>query len=197
MGGLDRAIAALDVLGSVVQAVPVVGENLKSAFEVTKKTCELVKVRKLSWHGTLARQSMQQMKDNQEEYEQLADRAAKLLVAVANTIMKATPEKLKGMEGNIGRLLMCVFDRSAFTRCADQTDQHAEGDQVAHRCTPRRSDPNKQARHREEVHSHQGQGCHARVGGSRTDKETRGAAQPRDRGIRRSTVSCLRAFHPF
>jgi hypothetical protein len=48
MVGLDRAIAALDILGSVVQAVPVVGENLKSAIEIAKKTCELVKVRILS-----------------------------------------------------------------------------------------------------------------------------------------------------
>jgi hypothetical protein len=45
MGGLDHAITALDVLGSVVQAVPVVGDGLKSATEVTKKICEMVKVR--------------------------------------------------------------------------------------------------------------------------------------------------------
>jgi hypothetical protein len=48
MVGLDRAIAALDILGSVMQAVPVVGENLKSAIEIAKNTCELVKVRILS-----------------------------------------------------------------------------------------------------------------------------------------------------
>jgi hypothetical protein len=51
---------------------------------------------------------MQTMKANREEYEQLADRAARLLAAVANAIMKASPEKLKGMEGNTARLLMCV-----------------------------------------------------------------------------------------
>jgi hypothetical protein len=51
---------------------------------------------------------MQTMKENREEYEQLADRAARLLGAVANAIMKASPEKLKGMEGNTARLLMCV-----------------------------------------------------------------------------------------
>jgi hypothetical protein len=45
MSSLDRAITALDVLGSVAQAVPVVGENLKSAIEVTKRTCEMIKVR--------------------------------------------------------------------------------------------------------------------------------------------------------
>jgi hypothetical protein len=48
MAGLDRALAALDVLGTVVQAVPVVGENLKSAIEIATKTCETVKVRILS-----------------------------------------------------------------------------------------------------------------------------------------------------
>jgi hypothetical protein len=48
MGGLDRAIAALNILGSVVQAVPLVGENLKSAIEIVTKTCEMVKVRMVS-----------------------------------------------------------------------------------------------------------------------------------------------------
>jgi hypothetical protein len=50
------------------------------------------------------------MKENREAYEQLADRAAQLLAAVANTISKASPEKLKGMEGNVERLLRCVLD---------------------------------------------------------------------------------------
>jgi hypothetical protein len=45
MGSLDRAIAALNVLGSVVQAVPIVGDGLKSATEVASKICETVKVR--------------------------------------------------------------------------------------------------------------------------------------------------------
>jgi hypothetical protein len=45
MGSLDRAITALDVLGSVVQAVPIVGDGLKSATEVASKICETVKVR--------------------------------------------------------------------------------------------------------------------------------------------------------
>jgi hypothetical protein len=54
------------------------------------------------------------MKDSREEYAQLADRAARLLAAVANTIMKASPEKLKGMEGNIARLLVCVVHPITF-----------------------------------------------------------------------------------
>jgi hypothetical protein len=47
MGRLDHAITALDVLGSVVQVVPVVGDGLKSATEVATKICEVVKVRSL------------------------------------------------------------------------------------------------------------------------------------------------------
>jgi hypothetical protein len=47
MARLDHAITALELLGSVVQAVPVVGENLKSAIEIATKTCEMVKVRML------------------------------------------------------------------------------------------------------------------------------------------------------
>jgi hypothetical protein len=45
MARLDDAIIVLDLLGSVVQAVPAVGENLKSATEIAKKLCEMVKVR--------------------------------------------------------------------------------------------------------------------------------------------------------
>jgi hypothetical protein len=44
MARLDHAITALDLLGSVVQAVPVVGENLKAATEIAKKLCEMVRV---------------------------------------------------------------------------------------------------------------------------------------------------------
>jgi hypothetical protein len=50
------------------------------------------------------------MKENREGYEQLADRATRLLAAIANSITKASPEKLKGMEGNVSRLLLCVVD---------------------------------------------------------------------------------------
>jgi hypothetical protein len=47
MGRLDHAITVLDVLGSVVQAVPVVGDGLKSATEIATKICEVVKVRSI------------------------------------------------------------------------------------------------------------------------------------------------------
>jgi hypothetical protein len=50
------------------------------------------------------------MKENREAYEDLADRAVRLLAAVADTISKANPEKMKGMEGNVARLLLCVLD---------------------------------------------------------------------------------------
>jgi hypothetical protein len=46
MGRLDHAITALGVLGSVVQAIPAVGDGLKSATEVATKICEVVKVRR-------------------------------------------------------------------------------------------------------------------------------------------------------
>jgi hypothetical protein len=108
MARIDHAIIALDILGSVVQAVPVVGENLKAATEIAKKLCEMAKVRIRSSALHIRLHAMQKMKDNREGYEQLADRAARLLAAVANTIMKADSEKLKGMEGNVACLLMCV-----------------------------------------------------------------------------------------
>jgi hypothetical protein len=49
-------------------------------------------------------------------YEQLADRAVRLLAAVANTLTKASPEKLKGMEGDVSRLVMCVINSFIHTR---------------------------------------------------------------------------------
>jgi hypothetical protein len=61
------------------------------------------------------------MKDNREAYEQLAERAAQLLAAVANTTSKASPEKLKGMEGNVERLLRCVLDIIAPILSSDVT----------------------------------------------------------------------------
>jgi hypothetical protein len=44
MGRLEVATTSLDVLGSVVLAVPVVGDTLKSAIEVVTKICEMVQV---------------------------------------------------------------------------------------------------------------------------------------------------------
>jgi hypothetical protein len=52
---------------------------------------------------------MQKMKENREQYGLLADRAAKLLAAIVNVIMKTSPEKLKGMEANVARLVVCVL----------------------------------------------------------------------------------------
>jgi hypothetical protein len=70
------------------------------------------------------------MKDNRDQYEQLADRATKLLAAIANEIMKANPEKLKGMEGNVARLVMCVLYSFIPTRQLDAIKQHATGDKI-------------------------------------------------------------------
>jgi hypothetical protein len=45
MGRLHHAIAALDILGSLMQAVPVIGDSLKSATELAMLICETVEVR--------------------------------------------------------------------------------------------------------------------------------------------------------
>jgi hypothetical protein len=135
MSRLDHAITALDLLGSVVQAVPVVGENLKSATEIAKKLCEMVKVCTLFSGYACGEQATQKMKDNHEGYEQLADRAARLLAAVANTLMKANSEKLKGMEGNVARLLMYVFIPWHHAHRSNASEQHPSGDQHVNRDT--------------------------------------------------------------
>jgi hypothetical protein len=126
------------------------------------------------------------MNENREEYEQLADRAARLLAAVANAIMKASPEKLKGMEGNTARLLMCVVHSITSRVYVEAVNQNDEGDQVIDRCARSNSHPDRQAECCNEVRSRQKQGRCASVGGSGTDKKTWPTARPRDRGVRRT-----------
>jgi hypothetical protein len=70
------------------------------------------------------------MKENREGYERLADRAVRLLAAVANTVTKASPEKMKGMEGNLLRLLMCVTNPINPTRRPNAPVKHASEDPV-------------------------------------------------------------------
>jgi hypothetical protein len=70
----------------------------------------------------------QKMKENHKAYETLADRAVQLLATVANTIMKADPDKLRGMEGNVAQLLLCVLDVITPTHPSDRNEQHAQGD---------------------------------------------------------------------
>jgi hypothetical protein len=70
------------------------------------------------------------MKENREQYGQLADRAAKLLAAIVNVIMQTSPEKLKGMEANVARLVMCVLYPFIPTRQLDAIKQHATGDEI-------------------------------------------------------------------
>jgi hypothetical protein len=79
---------------------------------------------------------MQKMKENREGYERLVDRAVRLLAAVANTITKANPEKMKGMEGNVLRLLMCVMNAFDPTRRPDAPVKHASEDPVDYGDTP-------------------------------------------------------------
>jgi hypothetical protein len=69
------------------------------------------------------------MKENREGYEQLADRAVRLLAAIANTPTKASPEKVKSMEGNVARLVMCVI-KSFFTRVDLIRPKYPPGDHV-------------------------------------------------------------------
>jgi hypothetical protein len=75
------------------------------------------------------------MKENREAYEQLAERAVQLLAAVANAISKASPEKLKEMEGNVERLLLCVLNGIKPIHLPYATEQRTPGDQVDHRDT--------------------------------------------------------------
>jgi hypothetical protein len=51
------------------------------------------------------------MKESCKAYEEIADRAVRLLAPVANAISKANSEKLTGMEKNV---LFCVLDHAIF-----------------------------------------------------------------------------------
>jgi hypothetical protein len=70
------------------------------------------------------------MKENRKAYETLADRVVQLLATVANTIMKAGLDKLRGMEGNVAELILCVLNVITPTHMhpSDHEEQHAQGD---------------------------------------------------------------------
>jgi hypothetical protein len=70
----------------------------------------------------------QKMKENRKAYETLAGRAVQLLATVANTIMKAGPDKRRGMEGNVAQLILCVLNVITPTHPSDHEEQHAQGD---------------------------------------------------------------------
>jgi hypothetical protein len=67
----------------------------------------------------------QKMKENHEAWETLAERAVQLLATVANTLMKAGPDKLRGMEANVARLRLCVRDVITLTHPSHHDEQHA------------------------------------------------------------------------
>jgi hypothetical protein len=119
MGRLNHAITALNILGSLMQAVPVIGDSLKSATEIATLICETVEVRICCSHHTLARYHLQRIKENREGYEQLAGRTTRLLEAVASTITKADPENLKGLDEYMARLVLWVLNPCALSECPD------------------------------------------------------------------------------
>jgi hypothetical protein len=71
------------------------------------------------------------MKENHEAWETLADRAVQLLAIVANKIMNAGPEQLRGMKGNVAQLLLCVLDVITPTHPSDFNAQRARRDPVS------------------------------------------------------------------
>jgi hypothetical protein len=127
MDGLDKAITALDAIASAVQAVPILGESFKLVVSVGKKICETVKVRMPFQLSSMCSASAQKMKENREAYETIAGRAVQLLATVANTLMKAGPDKLRGMEANVARLRLCVRDVITVTHLSDHNEQHTGG----------------------------------------------------------------------
>jgi hypothetical protein len=120
------------------------------------------------------------MKQNREAYEDLADRAVRLLAAVADTVSKTNLEKLKGIEGNLVRLLLCVLDRIIHPTVApDVVGQHTPRHQTGHRGTPEHSYIYGKAQRCEEACAIQGQSCPAHSRGSGSDQKARITARPR------------------
>jgi hypothetical protein len=110
-----------------------------------------------------------------------------LLAAVANTLMKANPEKLKGMEGNVARLLLCVVVFMTPTCRPHAPGKHPPGDQVDYRATSSlRCCPNWKAGFCHEASSRQGQRCFTHVSGSGRNQEARGEARICNRGVWRA-----------
>jgi hypothetical protein len=130
MGRLDHAITALDVLGSVVQAVPVVGDGLKSATEVATKICEVVKVRSLI--SLLAMRSIF-LVENQREPPSLRGSCGSRRPATRSSREHDLEGQSGQVEGHGGEREPAdlVRPRSCHLRMSsDAAEQHAPGDQA-------------------------------------------------------------------
>jgi hypothetical protein len=70
------------------------------------------------------------MKENREGYEQVADRTARLLAAVASAVTKANPQQLKGLEEHVMSLVSWVLNPCTTLSWSDDINQHATRDKV-------------------------------------------------------------------
>jgi hypothetical protein len=131
MGRLDHAITALGVLGSVVQAVPVVGDGLKSATEVATKICEVVKVRSLI--SLLAMRSIS-LVENQREPRSLRGSCGSRRPATRSCRehdLEGQSGQAEGHRGKCGAADL-VRPRSCHPRMSsDAAKQHTPGDQAS------------------------------------------------------------------
>jgi hypothetical protein len=112
---LYHAITALDVLGSVMEAVPLVAGGLKSATEDTKKIREVVKVRDPIvlpvMRSIFVPENERELQSLRGDCRSRSPALVRLLAPLANAISKANSEQLTGMEGNV---LFCVLDHAIF-----------------------------------------------------------------------------------
>jgi hypothetical protein len=127
---MGRLVTALDVLGSVVQAVPVVGDGLKSATEVATKICEVVKVRILI--SLLAMRSIS-LVENEREPRSLRGSCGLRRPATRSCRehdLKGQSGQVEGNGGERGAAALVRPPPSHLIMSSDAAEQHAPGDQA-------------------------------------------------------------------
>jgi hypothetical protein len=130
MGRLDHAITALGVLGSVVQAVPVVGDGLKSVTEVATKICEVVKVRSLI--SLLSMRSIS-LVENEREPRSLRESCGSRGPATRSSRKHDLEGQSGQAEGHGGKRGAAAFVRPRschLTILSDEAEQYAPEDQA-------------------------------------------------------------------
>jgi hypothetical protein len=108
MSALATTIAALGILSTAVELVPIIGPNLKAAIELASKVCEKVEVRESALQITVHSDSQQTIRGNREGYEHLGNTVGRLLMAVSSVLQRVEPEKLGVLQASFAHLMEYV-----------------------------------------------------------------------------------------
>jgi hypothetical protein len=130
MGRLDHAITALGALGLVVQAVPVVGDGLKSATEVAIKICEVVKVRSLIFLLSMRSISLVENESKPRSLRGSCGSRRPATRSCRKRDLESQPGQAKRHGGKRGAAALVCPPPCHMRMSSDGAEQHTPGDQA-------------------------------------------------------------------